>query len=294
MMSNSRVPYHELASKLGLSINAVHKRIRAMVDSGVIRAFTARPSLVSLNAISVWVYGRSEAAHPGEVHLRLHKNDSTYWVAGSGGGYIYVGGYLEDISQLGSYVAFVKREAEMDEPMVGIIPSATMRLPHETLQPIDYQILASLHHDSRKPVTDVATEVRASTKTVHRRLERMIEKGLVDFGIDWYPDASNDIVSLCHIDVAEKASRAEVLAALKQRYSQNILLWVMFSNLPNLLTLFLWTNSMRQMDELREGISKAKGVGSVVLNVLQIGYMFDTWRDEFGSSASEEAATASQ
>ncbi len=27
LMSNSRTPYHELAARLGLSINAVHKRI---------------------------------------------------------------------------------------------------------------------------------------------------------------------------------------------------------------------------------------------------------------------------
>jgi DNA-binding Lrp family transcriptional regulator len=282
LMTNSRTPYHELASRLGLSINAIHKRIKAMTDSGIIRAFTARPSLVSLNAISVWVFGRSEAAHPGEVHLRLKNNDSTYWVANSGGGYIYVGGYLKDLSELDPYVDFVKKQGEIGEPTVGIIPPMASRLPAETLRPLDYQILESLHHDSRKPVTDVASEVRASAKTVHRRLDRMIEKGLVDLSIDWYPDASNDIVSLCHIDIAEKANRVEVSSSLKQSFSQNVLIDVMFSNLPNQLVMFLWTNSMRQMDDLREGIGREKGVESVTMNVLQIGYIFDTWRDKFG------------
>jgi hypothetical protein len=54
----------------------------------------------------------------------------------------------------------------------------------------------------------------------------------------------------------------------------------MFSNLPNQLALFLWTNSMRQMDDLREGIGRAKGIESVMMNILQIGYMFDTWIDK--------------
>lgn len=53
LMSNSRTPYHELAVRLGLSINAVHKRIGTLMDSGIIRAFTARPSLLSLGALSV-------------------------------------------------------------------------------------------------------------------------------------------------------------------------------------------------------------------------------------------------
>jgi len=279
-MSNSRTPYHELASKLGLSINAVHKRIKAMIEAGIIRTFTARESLVSLKAISVWVFGRSEAAHPNEIHTRLKSNDSTYWVANSGGGYIYVSGYLRNLSELDSYVAFVKKEGEIGEPTVGVIPQLTGRFPDETLRPLDCQILASLHKNARKPVTDVASEIRASAKTVHRRLERMVEKGLVDLSIDWYPDASNDIVSICHISLAKNADRAKVVSSLKQRLSQNILIEVLFSNLPNLTTLFLWTNSMRQMDDLRESLGKEEGVESVVLNVLQIGYMFDTWRDK--------------
>jgi DNA-binding Lrp family transcriptional regulator len=280
LMTNSRAPYHELASKLGLSINAVHKRISAMTDSGIIRAFTAHPSLISLGALTVWVYGRCEAAHPGEIHLRMKTDDHTYWVANSGGGYVYVGGYLKSLSELDQYVAFVKKEGEISDPTVGIMTQMPNRFPNEELRPLDYQILASLRKDSRRPVSDVATEVNASAKTIHRRLERMVAKGLIEFSIDWYPDKSNDIVSLCHVEIAQRADRQRILDSLRQKFLQNILVEVLFSNLPNLLIFFLWTNSMKQMEDLRESIGKADGVGSVVLNVLQIGYMFDTWRDE--------------
>jgi hypothetical protein len=250
-----------------------------MIDSGIIRAFTARVSLGSLRAVSVWVFGRSEAAHPGEVHLRLKNSDSTYWVANSGGGYIYVGGHLRSLSELDSYVAFVMKEGEISEPTVGIVSQPTSRFADEALQALDYQILASLHKDSRKPLTDVASEIRVSSKTVHRRLERMMEKGLVDLSIDWYPDASNDIVSLCHVKLVQSADRAKISSSLRRSFSQSILIDVPFANLPNLLSLFLWTNSMKQMNDLREAIGNAEGVESVLLNVLQIGYMFDTWRD---------------
>jgi len=282
-MTNSRTPYHELAGKLGLSINAVHKRIRAMMEAGIIRAFTARPSLVSTRAIMVWIYGSSEAGHSDQIHLRLGKSGTTYWVAYSGGGYVYVGGYLRELSELDSFVSLVKKEAEMVEPTVGLVPQAASRFPGESLRPLDYQILGSLHRDSRKPVTEVASEVHASAKTVHRRLERMVEKELVDFSIDWYPDASNDIISICHVGVAPGTDRARVLADLNARFSENILVNMIFSNLPNQLALFLWTNSMRQMTDLRERIGRAKGVESAMMNVLQIGYLFDTWRDKLAT-----------
>jgi len=280
LMTNSRSPYHELAAKLGLSINAVHKRIGAMTKMGIIRAFTAHPSLVSVGAIPVWVFGRSDAPKPSDVHIRLKTNERTYWVANSGGGYVYAGGYLRDISELDDYAAFVIREAEISEPTIGIMPPMTRRLQQESLRPLDYQILASLSRDSRKPVSDVATEVNTSAKTVHRRLEWMMEKGLVEFTIDWYPDASNDIVALCHLEIAKHADRQWVLAALRAAFQPNILVEVLFSNLPNLIVLFLWTNSMKQMENLRERVGGVDGAKSVTLNVLQIGYMFETWRDK--------------
>jgi len=278
LLANSRAPYHELAAKLGLSINAVHKRIGAMVGQGIIRAFTAHPSLPSVGAVPVWVYGRSEAAHAGDAHVRLKADNRTYWVANSGGGYLYVGGYLRSISELDEFVAFVRKEGGLADPTVGIVPS--MGTHPESLRPLDYQIIASLRRDSRKPATDVASEVNASAKTVHRRLEWMAEKGLVEFSLDWYPDVSNDIVALCHIEVGHGLEKMQVLEALRKRFSDNILVEMMFSNLPNALVLFLWTNSMRQMEDLRKRMEGAEGVGSAVLNVLQIGYIFDTWRDE--------------
>jgi DNA-binding Lrp family transcriptional regulator len=289
LMTNSRAPYHELAAKLGLSINAVHKRIGAMTKLGIIRSFTAHPSLASLGAVTVWVHGRSEAEHPSDLHLRLNADDRTYWVANSGGGYIYVGGYLRDISELDGYVSFVTKTGEIAEPAIGIIPSPPVHGPKETLRPLDFQILASLLKDSRKPVTDVAAEVKASAKTVHRRLEWMADKGSVDFTIDWYPDASNDILSVCHVEIAQHFDRLKVLEALRQTFSENIVVEMMFSNLPNQLAFFMWTNSMKQMEELRERLGRSEGIRSVTMNVLQIGYIFDTWRDKL---VLEKAAAA--
>ena len=206
-------------------------------------------------------------------------------MANSGGGYVYVGGYLRNISELDDFVAFVKKEGGISDPTVGIIPSMGGRPTTEALRPLDREILVSLSKDSRKPVSDVAVEVNASAKTVHRRLEWMVEKGLVEFSIDWYPDASNDIVALCHVEIAPGADRQEVLESLRKKFQENILVEVMFSNLPNLLVLFLWTNTMKQMEALRERFVADEDAKSVTLNVLQIGYMFDTWRDKLAPAA---------
>jgi hypothetical protein len=121
----------------------------------------------------------------------------------------------------------------------------------------------------------------------------MMEKGLVDFTIDFYPDASNDFIALFHVESGKGFDRQKVREALGEIFSQNILVDVLFSNLPNLIVLFMWTNSMKQMEELREGVGKMDGVRSVASNVLQIGYIFETWRDAMMSKNAVPSAQRS-
>lgn len=279
LQTNSRVPYHDLAQKLGLSINAVHKRIRELVAMGIIRSFRARVSLFGLDALNVWVFGRSSSAHLDEVHLRLLKNDCTYWVARSGGEYLYVGAYLRDISQLEPYTSFATHAAEITSPTVGIFPSMPRRPAQSALHALDYKIVSSLQHDSRKSLSDVAAEVGASAKTVRRRLSWMTDRQLIELTIDWYPDASNDVIAISHITTSAGSDKMKLMSAVTEKFEPNAMFCLPFSNLPNQLVAFLWTNTMKQMEELRSRIGRTDGVESVAANVLQIGYIFDTWRD---------------
>lgn len=279
LQTDSRAPYHELASHLGLSINAVHKRIKELMERGIIRAFRARPSLEATGAISVWVYGRSDSADTDQTQARLQKNDSTYWVALSGGGFVYAGGYLRDLSELSEYSDFVKSQADIAEPIVGILPSMPRKQAADNLKPLDCAIIRSLGRDSRKPLSEVAKEVDASSKTVRRRLAWMADRRLIDLTIDWYPDESNDIIALLHVGLHPDVDKPKFSYKLGEQFGPGVLFSIPFANLPNQLVAFLWTNSMKQMEVLKGKIRALEGVDSATLNVLQIGYMFDTWRD---------------
>lgn len=200
---------------------------------------------------------------------------------------LYVGAYLHDISDLDSYVSFVKSEAELYDPTVAILPSMPKMLSKDhLLHPIDYQVISSLHKNSRKSLADIATELNLSAKTVRNRLDRMIEERLIDLTLEWYPDASNDIVSILHISAAPDSDRTVLAASLAATFAPNVLFAVPFSNLPNQLISCLWVNTMRQLDELQGKIGTIGQIQAVTSNVLQIGYSFDTWRDKLVSSKS--------
>jgi DNA-binding Lrp family transcriptional regulator len=55
---------NDLASKLGLSVNAVHERIQAMRESGIIRNFTVRISLSRKHSTSNLLVVKGERKVP--------------------------------------------------------------------------------------------------------------------------------------------------------------------------------------------------------------------------------------
>ncbi len=282
LLLNSRTSFRELADKLDLSVPAVHTRIQTMQHVGVIKTFTAKVSLAYLGAPTVNIFGPSQAPDPAEVSERLGEEEHTYWVTVAGGNFLYVGGYLRDYGELDAYAAFVTKEAEMPNATVGLMPPPP--LPPKKGEPfrldrLDYRILKALAKDSRRPVTEVAEQVGASAKTTARHVERMANEGAVEFSIEWYPDASDDIVSTFHLRLKPGRDKYEAMAHMMNRYAADLLFVFPFSNLPAFLIAACWTNSMKGLKELRARLQGEPAFESVMANVLQTGQIFDTWRD---------------
>lgn len=278
------MPYRELAEKLNLSVTAVHNRIQALIDAGVIRKFTARPSILAQNAIHVLIIGATKADNIRVLTGKLQTHGSIYWLAAAGGNILYIGAYLKDIAELRQLVCFVEENAQIPQPTVGItvspLPANLKALNLETsLCDLDYKIIRSLKDDSKKPVTDIAEEIGVSAKTVRRRLDRMIKNFLIELSIDWYPDASNDIMSVFHVQCKPEADKNLPSMLLGKYYPSTLFYWG-FSNIPNSYLFITWSPTSRDVKDLREKIEQEPGVQSVAPNIIFTGYIFETWRDK--------------
>jgi DNA-binding Lrp family transcriptional regulator len=275
----------ELAEKLNLSVNAVHKRIQTLKEQGVIRKFTAKASLFALNVvITVQIYGVSTASSFEDLPEKIHKNDSVYWLALAGGRYLYIGAYLRSISALESLVDFIKKEAKIPNPIVGIVglpfPYPNVLVPPRAtaLSTLDYKIIRALHDDSRKAISDVAEELGVSAKTIRRRLSNMVDHYLIDLSLEWFPDASNDIITVFHLHLKPTVDKKSIPQVFNN-YMPNLLFCWSFSNLPNELMAVVWTNTMKEMKEIQERFAKENMFESIIPNILYVGYIFETWRD---------------
>lgn len=285
LFADSRISYRDLADKLNLSANAVHQRIQSLKDAGVIRKFTTKISLSALHAITVVVYGVSEAEALCKVHKTLGTNDSIYWVGHASGNWLYVGGYLRNISEIEPLVDYVKKEADMPNPIVGIYPQTPPVQSYDaekTLSPLDRKIIFCLANDSRKPIADIAEEIGVTAKTVRRRLAAMEKRHLVEFSIYWYPDSSNDIITIIHVRLKPEFDKAR-LSEIMKSYSPNVIFYYLLINRPNELFSLFWTSSMKELKEIQQRLTK-EAVSSFTSNIVYAGDLFDTWRDELARS----------
>ncbi len=285
LLANSRCSYAELAEKLSLSVNAVHKRIRSLIEAGVIRKFTAKLSGLAVNFVPVFVSGTSQLSTLQGLPDKLKTQGSIYWLAVGGGKYLYIGAYLRSINELESLVSYLRKEAGLAEPTVGIMAVPTFMLPANlesfdtALCDLDYQIIRSMRDDARKTISDIADELGISAKTVRRRLTRMIKNWLIELSVEWYPDASNDIMTLFELRLQPNADIGVAYKIFK-KYSPQVLFYWSFANIPSTATFTVWTNSMKELQSIRENIEKEEGVLSITPNILYAGYMFSTWRDQ--------------
>jgi len=283
LLLNSRSSYAELAEKLNLSVNAVHKRIQLLIETGVIRRFTAKLGGSATPLVIVLIWGPSRLASFQGLPEKLAAQGEIYWLTIGGGKVLYIGAYLRSVNDLAPLVNYVKENADISEPVVGIMALAPMtvgsRPSENVLCGLDYRIIRSLQNDARKPLMNVAEELGVSTKTVRRRLDRMIRNSLIELSVEWYPDKSNDICTIVELRFKPGADSRMAYGFSKKYFPHVLFLWT-YANIPDLAMLAFWTNSMSEVQSMRESLEKEVGVASVNMNILYVGYIFKTWRDQ--------------
>ena len=251
---------------------------------GIIRKFVARPSVLAANSIHVFIYGVSKANSSNDLKMKLEKHGSIYWLAIGGGNFLYIGAYLKSIAELEALVSFIKEATMMPEPTVGLTysplpPNINSIIVDNKLFELDYQIIGALKNDSRKATADIAEELGVSAKTVRRRLARLINNYLVELSIEWFPDASNDIISVFHVNLKPEADKNTVNIILGKYYPNTLFYWG-FSNLPNAYLFSVWTPTIKELKDIRENFENEPAIQSVSPNVIYTGYIFKTWRDK--------------
>jgi len=288
LILNSRLTYREIAHHLGLSLNAIYKRVQNLIDSGVIKRFTAKINAHAIGAVYAFTFGKSKASNIEKVVSELKQNKNTAAILLTSRNYIYIGSFLRSVHELGKYSSFVTKIAELQSPIVGLRDGSYYSSPVEFIYPktrspnidkLDLSIIRNIHNDSRKPISEVADDVSSTPNTIRRRLSRLIDEGLIELTIDVYLEESNDLFSFLLITLNPTADRVKVAKFISEKFQPFLMFCWTFSNLPNTLLCWIWTNNLKQLNDLIESLNIDE-VESTITDIIRRGYFMDTWIDD--------------
>ncbi|NVM31880.1 MAG: winged helix-turn-helix transcriptional regulator [Candidatus Helarchaeota archaeon] len=296
LMQNSRIPYRKFAEDFNMSVNSIHKRVKKMVELGIIQKFTTQISGFFIPFINVLMFGPSNAESREELLQELGANENIYNVTQASGNYLYIHSRLRNLNELDSQISFVKRVGKIDELIVGLDKDSPINYSNYfekiTLSKLDYLIINALKDNSRKLISEIADEVGTSVKTVKRHLNRLVEKNVVQFSIDWYPDKTGIILAMFQLKLKPNIDRTKVKEKLRNKYGQTIIFTWEFSNHPDLLLSCAWANTLKDLQNFEVSL-KSKDIESVTVSLLFRGEMFPTWQNQYLEDKMKELVNGS-
>ncbi len=287
LMFEPRLHYRELADRLNISVQAVHRRIQTLMEERIILGFGTNISLRHLKAVEVMIQGTSGFESRDDMIASLHSSDRISQVLFGSGNVTFVTALLKDIIELETFVAFVSRVASMPEPRVAIVShglvgkdvKAENPTARSDLSPLDKRIIASMNKDARKAVAEVANELNVTATTVKRRLERMIEEGSIEFALGLHPGLSGDIITIMNVILRDGSDKVAVGNEFVQRFNPTVGYYRTFSNIPEMIVMLAWTKTLKDLEILLMEVEKNPKVRSAVPHIIYAGRYFETWRE---------------
>jgi DNA-binding Lrp family transcriptional regulator len=280
MLSDSRASSLKIAQFLEISVDEVERRIASLVEMGVLRSFITRYSPSYLKSAGVLVYGRAETTTFDDALARLQKNDSTSWVALGSGGKLYAGATLRKLSHLDSYVAFLREEVGMQDPVFGI-RSAPPDLKKPSVQLTDFErkIVRSVRFDARKSVVEIARDIGLPGELVEERLASMIHEKVIDFSAVLSPESCPDILCMFHLFRRGHQEMREFMRDKLNQHSPRILFFNTYRNLPDLVMAMVWVNDMAELREIKASLEEGHAIERVEANIILASRVVPSWAD---------------
>lgn len=280
LLDDSRMVYRELADKVGLSVNAVHGRIKELMIKQIIQGFQAHIGENALQgSIKILVHGESTQRDLDKILEGLSQDKYSQQITSTGDDYHYIYGLLPDMTHMSKYIEKIPKLTGIEDPKIFLPDKQKVPQTNFDFKKTDYKIIHSLHEDARKSFSKVADELGVSTKTIRRRINEMEKHEAIDYTIDWYPVHSDDFIGILHAKV-EPEKRNKKLSNLKKYYYPNVFKTKKCSNDPEEIFIHIWGNSLKKIHKIRQDLKEEENLKSIKTRMFYDVDYFNTWRDK--------------
>ena len=193
--ADCRQTYEKLGQKLGLSANAIRKRVEKLIDDGVILRFMVVPHNAVINAdfISIIVYtdGLEEQEELIQVmgnHPIIHH--ASPLVSIEGGAYHLFGQYsgIDMMSKLGQFLKELENVTEVRQ-----YPVLFQKGEKIELTKLQLRVLETVIENPRMTISEISKSSGLSARMVRRAITQLQEGNAVRFTVRWDINAGGNI-----------------------------------------------------------------------------------------------------
>jgi DNA-binding Lrp family transcriptional regulator len=259
---NCRASYQEMGRNLGMTANAVKKRVNKLVDSGTIHSFVVYLSLEMADVEIYLAIVKTEGMKSEENVLDIIVEDP----------HVFSAGRLSD----GTCIVFAEYEGSENEfklehflqDIDGITGAEIHKLRSPqgnkvNFKPLQLRVLRYLVEDPRMPATELATKAGLTPRRVRRVIKQLLEGGGLNFVTRLNLNAGPGVIYYAQIIWdEEKATHSEVEYWLEKEFTGKYFDSHISATAPMMLSLFI-VDHLRDAEPLSAQISEGPLIKSV-------------------------------
>ncbi len=273
---NSRLSYQELGDKIGISANAVKKRVAALIETGVIYEFVVQ--LKHRMAGASWVItvittdGNEDVSafydeinkHPAVTGIFPQVTKSYVLFSQCIG--------IQQVNELSIHLRSIKHVADTEMHIIGKDPLSEGKVAR--LDRLQLRVLEALLDDARMPLVEISRTTGLSARRVRKVLDQLAENDNVHFAVYWNVNLGegNFFLSRIQFDVRETSS-TEVETEFNDQYPLEYWYSYVSATEPVMFSVFVVPH-IREAREIEEYLKKLSGVQSVKNMVLYPAHIF--------------------
>jgi DNA-binding Lrp family transcriptional regulator len=274
---NARLPYRDLADRMSLSVNGVHKRIQQLFAKGIVEGFRTDLTPLITGGSVMGLCGRSSSTDLSATIENLGGHECTARVIATGGQFLYVDARVRNNQELYDYQSFVRDVGKIDELKSLAVFTVGDPPAKDPLTKLDYRIVRALADDCRRPLQDVAAEIGSTAKTVKRRLENMEAGHWVFFTMDLVLCASGDIISIVHAKLRPGRKLEDMFPKLMNQNDPHVLGMSASNVEPGLMIFSMWAPDLRELREAEKRLNADDDFEAMLSNLYYDMHLYPTW-----------------
>ncbi|MFW9995256.1 MAG: winged helix-turn-helix transcriptional regulator [Candidatus Odinarchaeota archaeon] len=281
LMMNARIPLSSISDRINLSINAVKKRITKMENKGVIQGYTCELGYGVLGEET----GIAKIAISGSVENTnnladtIGKHEMIFLVSTGIGNSMIAVFYYRGSSEVIRLESWLKSLSQVKDVEIYLLISPPAKTGF-TIAPVDYKIISIMKSDARMTLKQLALKTKVSTRTLKKRLDRMLSQELVQFLPKLSPGSSEELnlfVEFCTI--GPKADKIEIFQAVMSFFPESWVGWIVVGK-PMIIVGF-FAPGLKHVNRIEEELKKTYPIVATECIIGGDAFYYDSWRDKY-------------